>query len=120
MSKSNRRIVRVFWLQMVVAQYGLLRRWRGLKVKRLSGCRRQGVGIGNQCVLCTGNPVVASKILRTFLQKEHIPNFSEDGETNVIAAEIEEAGEFCFEDADGLDGADGEYEVFVTVSKVDR
>ena len=33
----------------------------------------------------------ASKILRTFLQKEHIPNFSDDVETNVIAAEIEEA-----------------------------
>ena len=42
--------------------------------------------------------VAASKILRTFLQKEHIPNFSEDVETNVIAAEIEEAGEFCFEE----------------------
>ena len=37
-----------------------------------------------------------------------------------IAAQIEDDGEFCIEDVDGLDGADGKYEVFVTMTMVER
>ena len=62
----------------------------------------------------------ASKILRTFLDEESIPDLSEEVATDCIAAQIENDGEFCIEDVDGLDGADGEYEVFVTVTIVER
>ena len=48
------------------------------------------------------------------------PDLSEEVATDCIAAQIEDDGEFCIEDVDGLDSADGEYEVFVMVTMVER